>query len=248
MLARAKAEESFYEFCKQAWHLVEGDNEFVEGWFPKAICEHLEAVVNRDIKFLLINAPPRTGKSTILSVMFPAWTWIHHSLERFLYSSYSHNLSIRDSVRCRRVIQSSWYQKRWPIQLIEDQNTKVRFDNEKTGYRLSVSFGSATTGDGGSICICFPYDSIIQTRFGDIQIGELVESKIDVKVYSFNHETNVIELKSIEAYEKNPGRQLLEIELDDRTIECTEDHEIYTENRGYVKAKNLTPGDVLLCL
>ncbi len=250
MLARQKAEENFYEFCKQAWHIVEGDNPFVDGWVVQCLCEHLQAVAERKIRFLLINAPPRTGKSSILSVMFPAWVWLNKTHERFLYSSYSHNLTTRDSVRCRRVIQSEWYQQRWAnkFTIIEDQNTKVRFDNDRSGYRLSVSMNSAVTGDGGSICICLPYGSLISTNLGEMAIGFIVENKADVKINSYNHITNEIEIKTIEAYECNPGRQIIEIELDDRILECTEDHQIYTENRGYVRAKDLQEGDIVLCL
>jgi predicted phage terminase large subunit-like protein len=155
MLARAKAEESFYEFCKQAWHLIEGDNPFVESWASGAICEHLQAVIERQIRFLIVNAPPRIGKSTILSVFLCPWAWIEHCDERFLYSSYSHNLSMRDSVRARRIIQSDWYNRRWGSQynLIDDQNTKIKFDNTKSGTRMCTSQNSSTTGEGGSLLI-----------------------------------------------------------------------------------------------
>ena len=155
IVQRRKAEESFYEFVKQAWHIVEGNNPFVDGWAIGAICEHIEAVVRREIRFLNINIPPRMGKSSIVSVMLCAWTWIEKSNERFLYSSYSHNLSMRDSVRCRRVITSEWYQTRWGdrFELIDDQNTKVRYDNDRGGFRMSVSQNSSTTGEGGSILV-----------------------------------------------------------------------------------------------
>ena len=155
MLARAKAEDSFYEFCKQAWPLVEGDNPFVESWASGAICEHLQAVIERQIRFLIVNAPPRIGKSTILSVFLCPWAWIKHGDERLLYSSYSHNLSMRDSVRARRVIQSDWYQRRWgkEFSLIDDQNTKIKFDNTKSGTRMCTSQNSGTTGEGGSLLI-----------------------------------------------------------------------------------------------
>ena len=155
MLLRQQAEDSFYEFVKQCWPLVEGTNPFVGGWAIQAICEHLQAVMTRDIRFLIINAPPRTGKSTILSVMFAAWVFLHNTHERFLYSSYSHNLSMRDSVRCRRIIESDWYQLRWGDKfcLLEDQNTKIKFDNDKSGYRMCTSQNSTATGEGGSILI-----------------------------------------------------------------------------------------------
>lgn len=250
LLARQKAEDSFYEFVKQAWPIIEGDNPFVEGWCLAAICEHVQAVVERKIRFLNVNCPPRLAKSTLVSVMLCAWTWLRAPNERFLYSSYSHNLSMRDSVRCRRVIQSDFYQRRWAdrFTIIEDQNTKIRYDNDKGGFRMSVSQNSSTTGEGGSILVCLPYETKIETDHGDFAIGFIVDRQLDVSIHSYNHKKNFIELKSIEAYEKNPGRQLVEIDLGDRIIECTEDHQIFTKNRGYVQAKHLTPEDVVFLL
>src|SRR5271156_135672 len=121
-----KAELSLHEFIKQAWLTIEGDKEFVDGWHIQAICEHLEAVANRQIKNLIINLPPRAMKSTLVSIAFPAWHWIHCPSEQFLYASYALQLSLRDSVKCRRLILSPWYQERWgnKYQLVGDQNTK----------------------------------------------------------------------------------------------------------------------------
>ena len=70
---KSYAEYSFYEFIRQAWRAIEGTVPFVDSWHIKAIAEHLEACYRREIKKLLINIPPRTSKSTIISVMFPAW-------------------------------------------------------------------------------------------------------------------------------------------------------------------------------
>lgn len=148
-----KAETSFHEFIKQAWHVIEGNLPFVDGWHIQALCEHLEAVYTRQIKKLLINLPPRCCKSTIVSVAFPAWVWLQNPSERFLYASYGLKLALKDSVNCRRLMLSPWYQERWGhvFQLRRDQNSKGRFDNTQQGYRIATSAGSTTTGEGGSI-------------------------------------------------------------------------------------------------
>jgi predicted phage terminase large subunit-like protein len=156
MRLRQLATNSFYEFVKQAWQHIEGDNEFVDNWHIKAICLHLEACFKRQIHNLMIHIPPRCMKSTLISVMFPCWVWIHDSSERFLYASYAASLSVRDSLKCRRLISSPWYQARWGhlFQLMPDNNLKSRFENNKGGYRISGSVGSSITGEGGSIIIC----------------------------------------------------------------------------------------------
>ncbi len=150
-----KAELSLHEFIKQAWSAVEGDKEFTDGWHIKIICEHLEAVANRQIKNLIINLPPRCCKSSLVSVVFPAWVWLMAPHEQFMYCSYASSLALRDSVKCRRLILSPWYRERWGKRfgLVGDQNTKGRFDNTLNGYRISTSTGSSITGEGGSFLI-----------------------------------------------------------------------------------------------
>lgn len=155
-LAEAKlAELDLREFVRQAWPVMEPATPFVDGWHIGAICEHLQAVSAGEIRKLVINIPPRHGKSLIVSVMWPAWTWITRPHTRWLFSSYAANLSIRDSVKMRRLIQSPWYQERWRsrFRLTGDQNEKIRFENDRTGYRIAASVDGANTGEGGDVIV-----------------------------------------------------------------------------------------------
>lgn len=149
---RRRAESCLYDFVKQSWHVVEPGIPFVPSWHIQEICEHLEAISSGDILRLLINIPPRHSKSTIVSVMWPMWEWLTTPEHKFLCASYAGNLSIRDNLKARRLVQSPWYQERWGslFELSGDQNAKQRFENSKTGYRLATSVGGTATGEGGS--------------------------------------------------------------------------------------------------
>jgi predicted phage terminase large subunit-like protein len=149
---RRAASASLYEFVQQAWHVVEPGVPFIPSWHIEEICEHLEAISAGEIRKLLINIPPRHSKSTIVSVMWPMWEWLTEPSQKFLCASYSGNLSIRDNLKARRLVQSPWYQERWGhmFKLAGDQNAKQRFENDKTGYRLATSVGGTATGEGGS--------------------------------------------------------------------------------------------------
>lgn len=155
-IERERAARRFREFVRQAWHVVEPSTPFVPGWHIDAIVLHLEAVTYGNIRNLLINVPPRHMKSLLVSVFWPAWEWIRWPERRFLCSSYADSLSVRDSLKCRRLIESPWYQARWGhiFSLTSDQNAKMRFDNNRSGYRLSTSVGGAVTGEGGDRIIC----------------------------------------------------------------------------------------------
>jgi len=144
------------EYVRQAWAVVEPAAPFVPGWHIEAIIEHLEAITRSQIRNLVINVPPRHMKSLLVAVFWPSWEWIHWPERRWLFSSYGAQLSIRDSVKCRRLLESSWYQARWGdrFALTTDQNTKSRFDNDRSGYRVATSVCGAATGEGGDRLIC----------------------------------------------------------------------------------------------
>lgn len=164
-LDRVDCEESLHTFLKSAWRYMD-PAPFMDGWHLHAIAEHLQAIVDGQIRRLIINLPPRHCKSLLLSVAFPAWTWAQSDTSPtcgpgvpFLYASYADKLSLRDSVKCRRLIESDWYKKRWGtrFELTSDQNTKSRFSNDKGGERLITSIGAGVTGEGGNIiCIDDP--------------------------------------------------------------------------------------------
>lgn len=147
-------EGSLTQYAKAAWKLIEPATDLIWNWHLDAICDHLEAVPS-EIKNLLITIPPRSGKSSLVSIFWPTWRWIRFPETRWLFASYALSLSIRDSVRCRRIIDSDWYQAHWGerYRLTTDQNQKGRFENDKTGYRLASSVGGSATGEGGDLVV-----------------------------------------------------------------------------------------------
>ena len=153
-LDKAVAEVSLHAFILQMWPHMDGA-EFKDNWHIRVLCEHLEKVVRGDTTRLIVNVPPRHQKSLSVSVAWPAWTWLHDPRREFLFASYSSELSVRDSVRCRNVIQSPLYQAHWSdrFRLQDDQNTKARFDNDHRGKRLATSVGGTLTGEGGDIIV-----------------------------------------------------------------------------------------------
>ncbi len=151
---RALAKKDLHEFIKQCWSSIEPGRTFHDNWHIQAICEHLTAVLNNDITRLIINIPPRHMKSLTCNVAFPTWAWLHKPHTQFLFASYAASLSVRDSVKCRRLIQSPWYQSlKPPFELNDDQNQKQRFENNHNGHRLSTSTTGSLIGEGGDIII-----------------------------------------------------------------------------------------------
>ena len=69
------AERSFPAFVRQAWPILEPTTAFLPNWHIDLVCEYLEAVTAGEIRRLVINLPPRYGKSLLVSVLWPVWEW-----------------------------------------------------------------------------------------------------------------------------------------------------------------------------
>jgi predicted phage terminase large subunit-like protein len=148
-LEAAEFREDLYKFLLAAWPIVEPSQKFVETWHVRALCRLLQDIVTgrEECKRWIINVPPGTLKSLLINVIFPAWVWARDGSKRFLTASYGQSLTIRDNLRVRDIVESRWYQDRFPLKLNEEQNTKIRYNTEKGGWRIATSVGGAGIGE-----------------------------------------------------------------------------------------------------
>lgn len=155
---RELCRRSLAYFAKRAWHILEPSTPLKWGWALDAICAHLEAVTRGDITRLLMNVPPGTMKSLLTGVIWPAWEWGPAGMpqRRFISTAHKQDLAIRDNLKCRRLIQSQWFQSRWPIALASDNNAKLRFENDRTGFREAMAFTSMTGARGDRVILDDP--------------------------------------------------------------------------------------------
>ena len=166
------ARRSLAEFTRQAWHVIEPGTPLKWDWPLDVICDHTQALIEGRLGFqnLIENVPPGSMKSTIVAVCLPAWVWIQDPDRkpglgpgwRGLFASGSENIALRDSMRCRDVIVSDWYQRsfRPTWGLAKDQNAKGFFKNTAQGWRKALSAGARITGErGDAIVVDDPNDA-----------------------------------------------------------------------------------------
>ena len=156
--------KDLHEYVRRAWPVLEPARKFVDGWHIGMICEHLEAMARRELKFVVFNVPPGSMKSLLINVMFPSWLWTSAPSERFLCLGAADDLPTRDSMKCRRLIESQWYQARWQhmFQLTSDQNAKTKYENSKTGVRGIASFAGGVLGErAGFVLVDDPHKTDI---------------------------------------------------------------------------------------
>lgn len=143
---------SFFEFVKEFWSEVIPEKP-VYNWHIKYLCDYLQSQVllikdrkpkNSDT---IINIPPGTTKSTICTVMLPAWCWSIDPTFRIITGSYSSSLATDHAVKSRDVIKSENYKLLFPyVEIKRDQDNKTQYKNTKGGERYATSVGGTITG------------------------------------------------------------------------------------------------------
>lgn len=93
---------------------------------------------------------------------------------------------------------------------------------------------------------CLPYEARVETPFGPVPIGLLVESGYSGPVLSYNHSTGLSEWKPVTSRMKTAGKPLVEIETTTgERVAASGKHPIYV-NGEYKDASSVKVGDVLL--
>lgn len=147
-------------FVQEAWVHLEPNTPFVLNWHIVAICQHLEAVTRGEITRLLVNVPPGSSKSMIVSVLWPAWEWgpCGKPSLRYLTTSYNDAAVSRDSIKSRDLMLTSWYKTLWPGFVLTRTGEK-RLGNTATGSRVAVAFGSLTGQRGDRFIVDDPHST-----------------------------------------------------------------------------------------
>lgn len=138
------AQKSFVEFNPGAtWE---------HNWHIDAICHHLEQVRTGKITRLIINMPPRSLKSHIGSVAFPAYCLGRNPTSKFICASYSQDLAAKHASDFRRVLDSDWYGRIFGRGGLF-KNTENEVQTAEGGFRFATSVGGTLTGRGGDVII-----------------------------------------------------------------------------------------------
>lgn len=150
---------SFYYFLQEFWETIIQEKPSYN-WHIEYLCNQLQNVAfkikqrdNADAD-MVINVPPGSTKSTIISQMFPVWCWVIDPTIKLITGSHSLTLSTRDAVKSRDIIRSDKFQLYFPeLQIKSDSDNKTRYETTKTGVRIATSVGSYITGEHAHILI-----------------------------------------------------------------------------------------------
>jgi predicted phage terminase large subunit-like protein len=153
-LLQALLRNDFRAFVQKVFLTLTPGQTFIRSWHIDAIAYQLERVRRGEIKRLIINMPPRSLKSIMASVAFPAFILGLDPTRRIICASYSGELAKKHSNDFRAVLDSRWYRSTFPGTRVGPfKNNETEIELTARGFRLAASVGGTLTGRGGDIII-----------------------------------------------------------------------------------------------
>lgn len=132
--------------------------DYLAGWVHRDICSRLEKfsddVIAGKSPRLMLFLPPRTGKSEIASVNFPAWHLGRCPKHEIIATSYAAALAFSFSKRVRGIIRDPAYTSVFKgTQLDPDSQSTENWNTTAGGGYLAAGVGGPITGRGAHILI-----------------------------------------------------------------------------------------------
>jgi predicted phage terminase large subunit-like protein len=153
-ILQALLRDDFRAFTRKVFATLAPAQTYVPTWHIEAVAWRLERVRRGEIRRLIINLPPRSLKSIMTSVAFPAFVLGLRPSRRIICVSYSGDLAKKHSNDFRAVLESPWYRSAFPNARIGPyKNSETEIELSARGFRLATSVGGTLTGRGGDIII-----------------------------------------------------------------------------------------------
>jgi predicted phage terminase large subunit-like protein len=150
----ALCRENLDAFTCKSFNVLEPSTDFEYNWHIGCIAEHLTAVWNGEIQYLIINMPPRSLKTHTTSVAFPAWAMGKNPAIRFMLTSFKSSLAETMTRKSRMLMKSEWYKQCFPgVEISKELDRQYYFETTKMGQYYSSAM-SNVTGVGCDIQIC----------------------------------------------------------------------------------------------
>ena len=151
---RAALRTDFLVFYERCFALLEPGTAFLDNWHIHAVADVLRGVQEGDLKRLIVNVPPRSGKSTLVSVAFTAWLLGHDPRLKIICVSYSESLAKTHAAAFRSTTRCDWFSRAFPaFQVARGGDRSAETITTQHGFRYAVSIAGPVMGRGADIII-----------------------------------------------------------------------------------------------
>lgn len=190
---RALLRQRLGYFAEKTFRTLEPGTEFKPNWHLEHVAYRLEQVAAGEIRRLIINVPPRSGKSLLASVAFPAWVLGRDPRKRIICVSYAEDLARKLSVDTRTVMRSQWFEALFRECRLHSRPRDLELVTSERGARFAAGVGGSVLGRGADIIVVDDpikaldalsraerqrvnefYDNTLQTRLNQKLTGAIV--------------------------------------------------------------------------
>lgn len=256
-------ERGFEVWFRYVFRMIEGHSFVVEP-IHADLFQMVQDIFEGKSPRTICNVPPRSAKTTLMKY-FIAFCWAIDPSMNFIYTSYSEALLAGISRELMNILEHPAFLQMYPHTKAAETDEDITPNDEFWFEKLKQYYGNRNIYTSkkintykGGICLfspiggqitgfgCFDYNTLVLTEKGYKKIGDIVENKENIKIWSYNFEKKKRELKSIYRYIKNDISDFLKITLDNNeVIYATPDH-IFYANGKEKRADNLLIGDEVM--
>lgn len=147
---QARLMTSLYAYTKHIF-MARRNVAMLENDHQRRICRALERVVTGKTNRLIINVPPRSGKTEFAVKAFISWAMGLYPDSEFIHASYSKRLATSNTYEVRAIMQSEGYRQVFPwTALQDDSKAKDEFRTGQGGIVYATGADGTITGYGAS--------------------------------------------------------------------------------------------------
>lgn len=144
----------FMTFFQRCFLELEPGIAFHDYWYLHAMAEALRQVRTGDITRQIINVPPRSGKSLMITVAFTAFLLGHDPRKRIICVSYSEDLARTHAAAFRAIVATSWFRRLFPrFKIARGHDRATEIITTERGYRYAASLSGSVMGRGADLII-----------------------------------------------------------------------------------------------
>lgn len=141
-------------FTHKVFNELSPGRPFEPNWHHDAMAYGVEvSALVGDASRVIINLPPRSLKSIMISIALPAFLLGRDPTRKLIVVSYNQELSNDFSRKTRQVMHSGWYRRLFPSTRIVGKGAEGLFYTTRGGFRMATSVEGMLTGRGGDLII-----------------------------------------------------------------------------------------------
>lgn len=140
-------------FVARVMSTLEPGTRFEYNWHIDHIAYQLAKVQSGELRRLMINLPPRSMKTILVSIAFSAWVLGHDPSRRIMCVAYNMEVAKAQAVLFNRIVSSAWYRRVFPECRPTVPNRQLEWQTSAGGYRLATSIDGSVLGRGADLII-----------------------------------------------------------------------------------------------